>query len=223
MVPRRVNDKAFLPTAPAPPGLFLAARPPKRRTERAAAKPQTFHGHGERNAPAGRRMGRWESVGGLPCGADTKVHEEQGALVRPGERRTENGEQNAPTGRRVEWCARAFRSHRRQGRRSRLQPLWLLQASKPLSFQASNCTCTPGTSATCQKDSAVGRIGRIGRIGRGYAGGLPKTKAWRAKPAMPLQAPGPDVRLVRTHGPLPASCSLCPLWFLKTHWQSCVR
>ena len=86
----------------------------------------------------------------------TKNHE--GALARPGERSvqarsakpstaTENGEQNAPTGRRVEWCARAFRSHRRQGRRSRLQPLWLLQASKPLNFQASlerpACASTP--------------------------------------------------------------------------------
>ena len=26
------------------------------------------------------------------------------------------------------------------------------QASKPLNFQASNCPCTPGTSATCHKD-----------------------------------------------------------------------
>ena len=59
-----------------------------------------------------------------------------------------------------------FRPHRRQGRQPRLQPLWFLQASKPLSFQASNCPCTPGTSATCQKDSAVGHIGRIGHIGR---------------------------------------------------------
>ena len=152
----------------------------------------------------------------MPCGADTKVHEGQGALTRPGERSvqarsakpstaTENGEQNAPAGRRVEWCARAFRSHRRQGRRSRLQPLWLLQASKLLNFQASHSPCTPGTSATCQKDDEVGHIGHIGPIGRGYAGGLPKTKAWRTKPAMLLQAPGPDVRLARTHGPPSAS------------------
>ena len=45
-----------------------------------------------------KRRGRWEGVEGLPCGADTKGHEEQGALTRPGERRTENGEQNAPAG-----------------------------------------------------------------------------------------------------------------------------
>ena len=70
-----------------------------------------------------------------------------------------------------------------------------------------------GTSATCQKDSAVGHIGRIGPIGRSCAGGLPKTKAWRAKPAMPLQAPGPDVCLARTHGPPSASCLCVPLWF----------
>ena len=29
----------------------------ERRTERAGAKRQTFHGHGEQNAPAGRRVG----------------------------------------------------------------------------------------------------------------------------------------------------------------------
>ena len=72
---------------------------------------------------------------------------------------------------------RPLRPHRRQGRQPRLQPLWLLQASKPLSFQASNCPCTPGTSATCQKDSAVGHIGRIGPIGRSCAGGLPKNQS----------------------------------------------
>ena len=37
------------------------------------------------------------------------------------------------------------------------------------------------------------------------AAGFPKTKAWRAKPATPLQASGPDVRLARTHGPPSAS------------------
>ena len=42
-------------------------------------------------------------------------------------------------------------------------------------------------------------------------------KAWRAKPAMPLQAPGPDVCLTHTHGPPspPASCSLCTFVVLR--------
>ena len=31
-------------------------------------------------------------------------------------------------------------------------------------------------------------------------------KAWRAKPAMPLQAPGPDVCLTHTHGPPLRTC-----------------
>ena len=57
---------------------------------------------------------------------------------------------------------------------------------------------------------------------------------------MPLQAPGPDVRLARTHGP-PSCVVLCvSLWFFvflaveglalwactvisKIFWQSCVR
>ena len=38
----------------------------------------------------------------------------------------------------------------------------------------------------------------------------PFPKAWRAKPAMPLQAPGPDVRFTRTHGP-PLRRLLCVL------------
>ena len=45
-------------------------------------------------------------------------------------------------------------------------------------------------------------------------------KAWRAKPAMLLQAPGPDVRLARTHGPPPAPPSFVTS---KIFWQSCVR
>ena len=58
------------------------------------------------------------------------------------------------------------------------------------------------------------------------AAGFPKTKAWRAKPATPLQAPGPDVRLARTHGP--GACIACFVSFVslvisKTRWQSCVR
>ena len=76
-----------------------ALRPGERRTE-----------NGEQNARQARDgRGRWEGVGGLPCGTDTKDHEEQGALTRPGERRTEravakrqtfhgHGEQNAPAG-----------------------------------------------------------------------------------------------------------------------------
>ena len=57
------------------------------------------------------------------------------------------------------------------------------------------------------------RRGRTYRTYRTYrtavdADGLPKTKAWRAKPATPLQAPGPDVCLAHTHGPSPASPSL---------------
>ena len=39
----------------------------------------------------------------------------------------------------------------------------------------------------------------------------PFSKAWRAKPAMPLQAPGPDVRFTRTHGP-PLRRLLCVLF-----------
>ena len=54
------------------------------------------------------------------------------------------------------------------------------------------------------RGSPVGRIGPIGHIGRGS----PFPKAWRAKPAMLPQAPGPDVRLARTHGPPLASLSL---------------
>ena len=122
----------------------------ERRTERAASARRI--GHWGTARMGNRRLRRLKPIRGRlpPAG--------QGALTRPGEQRTERAgakrqtfhghrEQNAPAGRRVEWCARAFRSHRRQGRRSRLQPLWLLQASKPLNFQASlerpACASTP--------------------------------------------------------------------------------
>ena len=62
------------------------------------------------------------------------------AGAAPGERRTENGEQNA-----------------RQARDGR--SVCTSDKAKLPNFQASNCPCTPGTSATCQKD-AVGHIGQ---------------------------------------------------------------
>ena len=40
--------------------------------------------------------------------------------------------------------------------------MWIL----PHAPAGRSSPCTPGTSATCQKDSAVGHIGRIGHIGR---------------------------------------------------------
>ena len=71
--------------------------------------------NGERSARQARDgRSRWEGVGGLPCGADTKVHEEQGALTRPGERRTENGERRTerPTsGRQRSRCASGVSRH----------------------------------------------------------------------------------------------------------------
>ena len=49
----------------------------ERRTERAGAKRQTFHGHRERSARQARDgRGAGRTVEGLPCGADTKEHEE---------------------------------------------------------------------------------------------------------------------------------------------------
>ena len=78
------------------------------------------------------------------------------------------------------------------------------QTSKHPSFQTSTLPCTRKHVCNVPRGSPVGRIGPIGHIGRGS----PFPKAWRAKPAMLPQAPGPDVRLARTHGPPLASLSL---------------
>ena len=94
----------------------------------------------------------------VPKGADAPRRTENRACRREAPNLPRLWRTERPCGRRVKWCARAFRSHRRQGWRPGLQPLGLLQASKPLSFQASNNPCTPGTSATCQEDDGIIRM-----------------------------------------------------------------
>ena len=77
------------------------------------------------------------------------MQERPGGEGRFAPRRTENRERSAPVG------DKEIAEQRNQ-------------ASKPLNFQASNCPCTPGTSATCQlarrnnKGDAAGDAGDTG-------------------------------------------------------------
>ena len=125
-----------------------AAEPP-RRTERAGAKRQTFHGHRERSVQA--RRAKPSTATERPCGAT-------------GETVVQSGVSRAPA--------------------------------------------SPESPASPER--AVPGRGRVS---------APLPKAWRAKPAMPLQALRAGRAPCAHARPAPASCFVSFV-IPKTHWQS---
>ena len=86
--------------------------------------------------------------------------------------------------------------NRARGKRATKQSL--CRETKLPSIQASKLPLSPAPPARLRR--AITRRGRTYRTNRTYRTGLSPLdsqlpKAWRAKPAMPLQAPGPDVCL----------------------------